>query len=229
MAQKVAKFLDGFQLSDTEILLEAEGKSLSEVWKSVSKVGHIHPGGGDGTGGGSSAVFVGQWVFLRQNHLPAGYLELNGTLYTGAAAKFPDLMPYLSTHTDECTTEADWQARSAAASGTGGVPFYVLDTTANTLRMPDTRGDSPYHGTPGTWQGDAIRNVTGVVGRPFTYDTNYPNGPFHIPVAGGGGGATGWNIGKVHMDLSLAVPTDTTNHPRRVALTWAVYAGTIGA
>lgn len=192
----------------------------------VGEDGSLHSvGSEDGTVG----IFVGQWVFLRQTSLPVGYIALDGSLYTDANTRFPTLLAYLAAHPDEVTTDADWQARQAAASGTGGVPYYVYDQTADTLQMPDTRGDTPYHGTAGTWEGDAIRNVKGEVGRPFTYNTSYPNGPFYITRGGGHAGGTGYAISEVGIDLSLVVPTATTNHPRRLGMTLAVYAGIIGA
>lgn len=186
---------------------------------------------------GAGGAFVGQWLFMRQDPLPSGYVALDGTLYTNAAAKLPDLVAYLATRENECTTEADWQARSAAASGTGGVPFYVLDNSADTLRMPDTRGDSPYHGTAGTWEGDAIRNIDGYLDT-IAYGTA-PGASSGNPPWGGAFAVTRLGYGtsssvkqasfRYQFDSKNVVPTDTTNHPRRIGLTWAVYAGTIGA
>lgn len=186
---------------------------------------------GVGTSVSAGGAFVGQWLFLRQNPLPLGYIELDGTLYTSAADKFPELLVYLDTHQNELTTEEDWQARSAAASGTGGVPFYAYDAVENTLRMPDTRGDSPYHGTVGTWDCDAIRNIEGVINAYETPLFYAASGAFKTGAVSRytAGYRSGSSTSIVTLDTSLVVPTDSTNHPRRIGLTFVVYAGITGA
>lgn len=201
----------------------------------VDAEGGLHAVGTGGTTGAGGA-FVGQWVFLRQFPLPSGYVPLDGKVYSNAKNLFPELTAYLAAHPCELTTDDDWLARQAAASGTGGVPLYVYDQISNTLRMPDLRGDSPYYGTPGAWQKDAIRNVTGAFGsttRGFYNDYGTVTGVFFTPQSGTGLRPLMSNnvaaVSGLLFDSSRVVPTDTTNHPRRIGMTLAVYAGIIGA
>lgn len=104
----------------------------------------------DGINYVQNGVFIGRWDFFRQDPLPLGFTPLDGQLYTDASTKFADLIAYLTVRTNEVITEEEWTTLHTAASGIGGVPFYVYDKIANTLRFPDVREDSPFYGATGT-------------------------------------------------------------------------------
>lgn len=95
--------------------------------------------------------------------------------------------------------------------------------------------------TPGSWQGDAIRNLTGWFGQPVntiayggvydsdsasgivkaaatqTYFNNVPNYRTE------GGGGRGFPL-SYNLDASLQVPTAVENRPRNVAYNWYIRA-----
>lgn len=40
-----------------------------------------------------------------------------------------------------CKKAEEWEKMSNLAGGVGGVPWFIIDTIANIIRVPDTRGD----------------------------------------------------------------------------------------
>ena len=189
-----------------------------------------------GMGTHASAVFVGKWELFRQDPLPQGWLALDGALVEGARARLPELVAYLTLRPGECITEEDWQAKSVAASGTGGVGFYVYDAAADTLRMPDVRGDSWYAGdVAGKWRGDAMRNIIGTFQTSGTAaliqfaSQSTASGAFQAVSSGTQytfvNSATKSNAVYIGFNSSKSVPTDSVNHPRQLALTPAVFVG----
>lgn len=167
---------------------------------------------------------IGDWDTFNSTQVPEHWHERNGDLLTDCSVLYPDFMNYVIAHPELCCTEAEWQAYSIAASGTGGVPFYVLDIENDTVRLPDTRGDVIIHGSPPLWKTDAIRNIKGKFGSighvGFTSaDLAYAiDGPFikGSDVASVGSYSGNYKSGMMQMNTELVVPTDTTNHPRIV-------------
>lgn len=93
------------------------------------------------------------YSFLDTN-LPEGMVPATGTLLGDASVNYPKAYAYLQTTEGQalCCTEAQWQAASTATyytnaagtaegwNGVGGVAKFVVDTVANTIRVPDLRG-----------------------------------------------------------------------------------------
>lgn len=128
-----------------------------------------------------------------------GFAPAQGDVIENAADLYPAAWAYLQTEKGRmlCKTEEEWQAMTHATwatladgtkigwDGIGGVPFYVQDLSAGTLRLPDLRGmyaeaagfDSL--GVGGV-HGDAIRNITGRVNmNPSVIDSgDAPSGAF---------------------------------------------------
>lgn len=121
----------------------------------------------------------------------SGMVPRYGSLIQDAATLYPKAWAYLQTAEGQmlCKTEAEWQAMSTATyytdasgntegwNGIGGVPFYVQDLGAGTLRVPDTRGmykeDAGFDSLDvGTVKGPGLPNITGSI----------------FPVAAGGNG-----------------------------------------
>lgn len=139
------------------------------------------------------------------------------------------------------------------AGGIGGVWYYSLDEGADTIRLPETRGDfsrdaggrkgeSANDGVYGVgeWHGDAIRNITGRAWNKKSYtDKNTPASGIADEFEGAFIRATETNAGAVSMtsstppnkrfgikfDASLAVPTAHENRPRAGMLLGCVYVG----
>ena len=95
---------------------------------------------------------------------PAGWAVRNGAVLANADTGYPDLWKYLQLAANKwkCKTLAEWNALSKTAGGVGGVPFFVVDTTAKTIKLPDTRGDytreagSSFLQAVGAWHEDGV-------------------------------------------------------------------------
>jgi hypothetical protein len=121
------------------------------------------------------------------------------------------------------------------AGGVGGVPWFVLDQVANTIRLPDTRGDYERHAGGGTmpnvggWHADAIRNITAwfdayEVGR---WNTNYNYGGAMYPEQGSYTGSKdghGNNL-RIMFDTARIVLTAAENRVRTFGVLGCVYVG----
>ena len=110
------------------------------------------------------------------------------------------------------------------ANNGGECGFYALDTTNEKFRIPVLKsvfiratGNS---NDIGSYQGDAIRNISGTIGSVGDNragDTWVPTDPFYqIAVSTYSGGTTGAQSRAVGMDLSKSVPTADENRPRNI-------------
>lgn len=159
---------------------------------------------------------VGDWDTFNLIEVSEDWHERNGDLLTDCSVLYPDFIDYVIAHPELCCTEAEWQSYSIAASGTGGVPFYVIDIENDTIRLPDTRGDVIIHGTPPLWKTDAIRNITGTITMANVAGYESADGAFKLE------NLTNFRASvqsspshsKARLDASIIIPTDTTNHPR---------------
>jgi hypothetical protein len=204
---------------------------------------------GQSAGGGGGVTASGYMTEFRsfyEQNAPVGWAIRNGALLSNADTVYPDLWAalQLSANSWKLKTQAQWAALQTAAGGTGGAPFFVLDTTARTIRLPDTRGDYERCAGGGTmanvgqWHGDAIRNITGK--HYFGQDANalpgaikQPTGAFkygalwHETVNGlswgNGGSADIWY--ELLLDASLLVPIADENRTRAFGVLGCVYTG----
>lgn len=169
------------------------------------------------------------------------------------SVNYTQLLTYLRENQDLCISEAEWSGLSDTAYGVGGVSYYVLDETADTVRLPDTRGDylRAYHpgfateilneeypgggDVPalniGEWHKDAARNVTGYLkyiymSDPYTSDEEVVGGCFkRVSSAGNRPGGSTHSRSEIYMDNSNVVLTSNENRPRTIALLPCVYIG----
>ena len=95
-----------------------------------------------------------EFYYFRHPTLRPGFQPAQGGVLQNAATLHPEAWAYLQTAEGQklCKTEAEWQAMSTATwytladgtqigwNGIGGVPYYVQDLNAGTLRLPDLRG-----------------------------------------------------------------------------------------
>lgn len=105
------------------------------------------------TGGMSPFRVCEVYNFLQPVQRPS-FVQAAGGLIANAAALYPQAFAFLQTSDGQalCVTEAEWQAMSTAIyytnadgvsegwNGVGGVPKFVIDTNAGTIRVPDLRG-----------------------------------------------------------------------------------------
>lgn len=115
------------------------------------------------------------------------------------------------------------------------MPFFVLDEDAETVKLPDTRGDyergagSSCLQSVGEWHGDAVRNMTGSHVGSDVQDA--AGGVFSSGSAGwwaswGGNGTHG--IGSYFFNASRQVPTASENRPRSFGILPCVFVGETG-
>jgi len=168
---------------------------------------------------------------------PQGWAVRDGSVLEDADVNYPALWAVLQqeANTWKCKTAEDWTALSEAAGGVGGVPFFVLDTEARTIKLPDTRGDyergagSDFLPNVGDWHGDAVRDVSGVVGFVDT-TTATPSGSF-VKVTNrsnwGMGSGAGSSSGQVNFVLGNTVPTADEARTRAFAVLPCVFVGGI--
>ena len=93
----------------------------------------------------ASKYEVGEFYLFRHPTLKPGMQPANGGLIANAVNLYPQIWAYLQTADGQllCKSEAQWQAMAVSFGGIGGVPFYVQDLSAGTLRMFDMRGMCP--------------------------------------------------------------------------------------
>ncbi|WP_297669739.1 hypothetical protein [uncultured Desulfovibrio sp.] len=154
--------------------------------------------GPQGDAGESAAGYeLCEFYFFRHPTLRSGFVQAAGGLITNAATRYPKAFAYLQTTAGQllCKTEAEWQAMSTAIyytdaegnqegwNGVGGVPWFVIDTNAGTIRVPDIRGmyaeaaglDSL---AVGGVHGPGVPNITGSVDVGFIPDQRTLTGAF---------------------------------------------------
>ena len=136
----------------------AQETSNKNYWKPVLALESVNP-----------LVYPSAFQTFYEQTPPKGWKVRTGAVLNDAEAQFPDLWAALKSPSNswKVKTLAQWTALSTAAGGVGGVPFFVLDNAAKTIKLPDTRGDyergagSTYLSAVGAWHEDAIRNITG--------------------------------------------------------------------
>jgi hypothetical protein len=198
----------------------------------------------------AAKFFIGELYF--QLVIRSGFVWANGQVLEDVTANYPLLKAWLKDTSSSGgaflrKTLAEWNAEwndakwnapdeGDAATRAGMSPYYVLDESGDTIKVPDLRGAyqaaAGFDGQAnGTALADAIRNITGG----YVMTTSYG----HIRVqstkgafATGGTGAVSTSPGQsgtypVSPDFSAArvVPTDTVVHPRSVTEYLCIYAG----
>ena len=173
-----------------------------------------------------------------------GMAPAHGTLIADAAAAWPEAWAYLQTSAGQalCVTEAEWQTMSTdtwhtLADGTtvgwegiGGVPYFVQDLGAGTLRLPDVRGMHREAAgsaslSVGGVAGDAIREIAGTI-LFCLQSTGRVGGAFY-----GGAVSSAESISPAGADqvrgfaASRVVPTGAVNRPRSYGVLACVYLG----
>ena len=211
----------------------AQETSNKNYWKSALALESVNP-----------LVYPSAFQTFYEQTPPKGWKVRNGAVLNDAEAQFPDLWAALKSPSNawKVKTLAQWTALSTAAGGVGGVPFFVLDNAAKTIKLPDTRGDyergagSTYLSAVGAWHEDAIRNITG--GPLTTLTPAYTNKPTPLwqsalGIVAGGSRTMAQDVSNGAYSFSLGfdaskdsnVLTAPENRTRAFAVLPCVYVG----
>jgi len=123
-------------------------------------------------------------------------------------------------------TESAWQAQAAAQSSVG---YYSSGDGSTTFRLPRivdyARGGLATE--VGTWQGDAIRNITGEMTSNIGETASTFSGAFKQETYTNRTAANVTpylGVGKLEFDASLVVPTANENRPKTIKFLYCVKA-----
>ena len=175
-----------------------------------------------GYGGGSTGHQMGE-VYYSQSSLATdnkGALPLfTGELVSNADNLYPQFYAWVNSHSELCVSESDWQD---AITTYGECPYYVINTTNKTIRLPKLTNYVKMANTTDkiTQASAGLPNITGSVGRTFA---NVNSGAFYqvnsTSSAQGGSGA-GWLHGfdasrssSVYGNSNTVTPAHTTLYP----------------
>lgn len=181
---------------------------------------------------------IGDIMYFLNPTLRQGYQPCYGGVIENIDTAYPQAWAFFQTEEGQemCCSEAEWQEMTQDTwhtladnteigwDGIGGAPKFVLDTTANTLRLPDLRGMIPVAaggtGNPsvGEAAGDRMRNLYGYIG--FTFATADYNGgalftPFKNNPSNVSSGNTAYYFYNNLFNASKVVPTGSDFAPKR--------------
>lgn len=162
-----------------------------------------------------SGVSIGTVMPHLATTAPAGWLALD----TGALVSrttYAELWTWVQAKAP-LISESAWQAQAATQSSVGAYSSGDGSTTFRLPRIVDyVRGGLT--ADVGTWQGDAIRNITGTIGGNLT-----PTGAFSIKNVNASLG-TGSSGNNYTFDASTQVPTAEENRPKTIKMLYCVKA-----
>ncbi|MCM0759619.1 hypothetical protein M7775_13755 [Sporomusa sphaeroides DSM 2875] len=159
---------------------------------------------------------VGSIKAWLANAAPAGWLALDTGAMVGRET-YPQLWAWVQANAP-LITEAEWQAQAAVQSSVGAYSSGDGSTTFRLPRLVDyQRGGLA--SDVGTWQGDAIRNITGWFNGKLS-----AGGAFRSETTGYGGGEVNSGGNGVTFDASRQVPTANENRPKTIRFLYCVKA-----
>ncbi|MGL6058916.1 MAG: phage tail fiber protein, partial [Culicoidibacterales bacterium] len=170
----------------------------------------------------SSGDSVGSIKAWLVKNIPAGWLDIS----TGAIVSrgtYPELWAWVQANAP-IISEADWQTQANAQSSVGAFSTGDGSTTFRLPKIVDyVRGG--ILADVGTWQGDAIRNITGNL-KYALLDAAQASGAFAINsiVAGVGAGSGSTNKRSATLDISTQVPTADENRPKTIKMIYCIKA-----
>lgn len=137
-------------------------------------------------------------------------------------ADYPKLWDYLQANPSLVKTQAQWQSEATANGGICG--FFSDGDGTTTFRVPnlDKAFLRPDSRTIASYQGDAIRNITGSsswagygYARPESVSGVFKAGPQNLRDFYGAGS---YASSALLFDASLVVPTANENRPQNIAV-----------
>ena len=186
----------------------------------------------------NSLKLIGDIDFFNRQTPPENYAVGNGALLANVDTTYPFLLSELQKPENSwrLKTELEYQAL-IHEDGIGGANAWVIDLDANTIRVPDIRGDymagAGWNGKAvGDSDGDTIRNMDGSVGTADTSDFGLFRGPSGVfsatlmsrrsQVFANNSTVMGNNL---IFNASSIVPTDIRNHPATIYMLPCIYIG----
>lgn len=134
-------------------------------------------------------------------------------------ADYPKLWAYLQANPTLLKTQAQWTTESTSNGGICG--FYSDGNGTTTFRVPNLDKSFLRHDSRGvgTYQGDAIRNITGTFGMKAAGNQT-PTGAFYstIPISGGSNDNANPGPETMIFDASRVVPIANENRPKNIAV-----------
>ncbi|MDR0666864.1 MAG: phage tail protein [Campylobacteraceae bacterium] len=173
------------------------------------------------------SIPIGMLSFCASRTLPAGWLRLDGSVYT--ADMFPALWAKLAAGDFPTTTFAQYENLLAQCKNNfdqslttnqGNCGFFGLDTEAKRFRMPTLTDGAALtqalaNAQIGKWYNDAIRNITGRFNAIEKW-ADVAEGAFYYSTGTGRGTSDSDKDNKIYgFDASRVVPTAEENRPRQ--------------
>ncbi|MDR1276372.1 MAG: phage tail protein [Candidatus Accumulibacter sp.] len=151
---------------------------------------------------------------------PTGWIERNGALLSRTA--YPDLWAFAQASGNLLSADSLWveATKGKFSPGNGTTTFRIPDHRGEFLRMWDSSAGVDVGRAIGSFQGDAIRNITGMAPPIHGGYYNLVSGAFYVDsgitsptIFGETNGIT-----RIQFDASRVVPTAAENRPRSVAV-----------
>lgn len=161
-----------------------------------------------------------------------------GEVISSANTVYPQFYAWVLAHTSLCKTEAEWQT---AVTTYGECPFYVINDTAKTIRLPKLGNYIKMaNTTDGITQSAAgLPNISATVNG-VPNDCKEPTGAFSLSAGSGNGGNETWSTAKTlgfdasdsnatYGNSNTVTPAHTTVFPWVFAFNAAIPASTAQA
>jgi hypothetical protein len=204
--------------------------------------------------GDTAKLFIGEYYF--QQVVRPGFVWASGQVLTDISAAYPKLKewllntgPYggafLLRTLSEWNAEwnnAKWNTPDTSGTRAGMSPYYVLDESADTIKVPDLRG--AYQAAAGFNGWESGKTLVDAIRRLYTnandYYANFPIGtsdqlvaskPYFVRGRVSGkaiataNSTTNWEQTLLGFDSGISVPYDIVNHPRSIVSHLCLYAG----
>lgn len=114
--------------------------------------------GARGSGKRVGEVYFSQSKLATDN--PGALPLFTGDIVNNASNIYPEFYAWVSNHPELCVTQAQYESRTTQY---GECPFYVLDTGANTIRLPKLVNYIKMETSAVTQSGAGLPNITGNV------------------------------------------------------------------
>ena len=135
-------------------------------------------------------------------------------------ADYPKLWAYLEANPSLIKTQAQWQTEATANSGICG--FFSSGDGTTTFRVPNLNKAflRPDNRGVGSYEGDAIRNITGSAVVRAAESDGGASGALSVSdtTSSAYGGATSAKRVSLSFSASRVVPTSTENRPKNIAV-----------
>ena len=186
----------------------------------------------------SNILYPGAFITLYQESPPPNFMVRNGAVIPNANVDLPNLWNALQNDPrllPFVTDMYNWYQKSILSPwlGVGGVPLFAIDTSVNTIRLPDTRGmyqeDAGVGLSIGDVHPDAIRDIVGEFGADgLTLQNESASGVFSWSASNDQSpDFQSVNYGRPYLTFAASriVPTAERNQPAAFGVLPCIYTG----